>query len=137
MKGNGRIPVDVFSGGTSALKASFQQWETLRKKGVQAYLTNAEKTFSPSGKPLIMPFKSTYLRVRALALSAKVEAIVIALQSDEFLDSGLPLEFVETVTIFDEPLISFSNPGKQVSPERHKSLQILLKNWRTTDHINP
>jgi len=137
MKGNGRIPVDVFSGGTSALNASLQQWEALRKKGVQAYLTNAEKTFSPSGKPLIMPFKSTYLRVRALALSAKVEAIVIALQSDEFLDSGLPLEFVETVTIFDEPLISFSNPGKQVSPERHKSLQILLKNWRTTDHINP
>ena len=43
------------------------------------------------GVPYIMTSDSLYDRCRALALLSDVDALVIAVQDDEFLQSGLPL----------------------------------------------
>ncbi|MEC9486944.1 MAG: AMP-binding protein [Prosthecochloris sp.] len=130
MQGNGHIPVEVFVGGNNALEASSQRWQQLLANGIKAYLTNSVKTFTPSASQRPLTFNSLYRRVRALALSADVEAIVMVVQNDEFLDSGLPLEYASSIRNFNEPLYSFSSPGQLLSTDRLNTLLQLLKGWQ-------
>lgn len=96
----------------------------------RACLTNEWKTFDPSGKPLAMPFRSLYHRIQALTLSPKVEAIIMTVQTDEFLYSGLPLDAVDSITICDAQLASFREQGKPLSSERLAALNRLLAGWK-------
>jgi len=70
-----------------------------------------------------------YQRVRALVLSSEVEAIVLVVQTDEVLDSGLPLEFVDAVTHVDNHLVSYKSKRAQLSPSRTRALIQLLEKW--------
>jgi hypothetical protein len=76
-----------------------------------------------------MPFGSVYQRARALVLSAKVGGIVLVVQTDEFLYSGLPLEAVDAVTRVDAHLFSCKEAGGQVSASRLATLAGLLEGW--------
>ena len=130
MAGDGRIPVNVLVGGDSALQASSRRWKALLSKGMRAFLTNERQTFDSSGKPVHMPFISLYRRIRALTLSPKVEAIVMAVQTDEFLYSGLPLEYVDSITVCDTQLASFREQNKPLSAENLAAMNHLLAGWK-------
>ncbi|MCG8344276.1 MAG: hypothetical protein MI685_03815, partial [Chlorobiales bacterium] len=130
MESDGGIPVNVYVGGESAQQASVQRWKELLSTGKRACLTNEWKTFDPSGKPLPMPFRSLYHRVRALTLSPKVEAIVLVVQTDEFLYSGLPLEFVDSITVCDNQLVSFRERNRPLSSKRLAGMNSLLAGWK-------
>ncbi len=130
MAGDGRIPVNVLVGGEGALQASFRLWKALLSKEVRAFLTNERQTFDSSGKPVHMPFISLYQRIRALTLSSKVEAMVIAVQTDEFLYSGLPLEYVDSITFCDAQLASFREQNKPLSAENLDAMNLLLAGWK-------
>ena len=129
MDGDGRIPVEVFIGGDAAWQAARQRWQTLLSKDVDAYLTNAVQTISPSGRHWIMPGASVYQRARALALSAKVGGIVLVVQTDEFLFSGLPFEAVDAFTKVDDHLASYKTPGGQIPVHHLATLYQLLGRW--------
>lgn len=53
-----------------------------------------------------MSVKGLYARTRALLHSSSVEAMLIVVQTDELLDSGLPLEGVDAVHVINEALVS-------------------------------
>lgn len=91
----GRIPVEVFVGDEAAWTAASQRWQALLADGLRAYLTSAELTLSPSGAPHHMPLTGCYPRARALALSADVDAIVLAVPPREFVSAELPFEGVD------------------------------------------
>lgn len=130
MAGDGRIPVHVYVGGESALQGSRQRWKKVLSMGKRACLTNEWKTFDPSGEPLPMPFRSLYHRIQALMFSPKVEAIIMVVQTDEFLYSGLPLDAVDSITICDAQLASFKEQSKPLSSERLAALNRLLAGWK-------
>ena len=130
MAGDGRIPVNVFVGGERALRATFRLWKALLSKGIHAFLTNERQTFDSSGKPVHMPFISLYRRIRALTLSPKVDAIVMAVQTDEFLFSGLPLEYVDSITVCNARLASFREQDKPLSAERLDAMKHFLADWK-------
>jgi cyanophycin synthetase len=102
LKGNGRIPVEVFVGGENAFRAATARWQSLRASGVGAVLTNGKETFSASGEPWPMPFQSVYLAARALTLSPQVAALLLVIPADDFVRLGLPLEAVDAVTKVDD-----------------------------------
>ncbi len=129
MQSDGTVPVTVFAGGDQAWDAAVQRWKTLVLSGRHAVLTDERRTIGPSGRPIAMPFVSLYRRIRALTLSSKVEVIIPVVRTDEFLDTGLPLEFVDAVSVIDEPLISFSKKDMLVTSDRYTEMKQLLTGW--------
>ena len=65
--------------------------------GLRAYLTGPELTLEPSGAPHHMALTGSYPRASALALSTRVDAIVMAVPVQEFVTSELPFEGVNRI----------------------------------------
>ncbi len=129
--GDGRIPVEVFVGGESAWQAAAERWQAFLHEGVNAYLTSGTQTLGPSGKKIPMPSTGLFQRARALVLNPEVAAMVLVVQTDEFLETGLPLEFVDLINHVDEQLVSFKSKDGLLSPKRSKLLLRLLEEWKS------
>ncbi|MEM1113208.1 MAG: hypothetical protein AAGI11_14950 [Pseudomonadota bacterium] len=127
--GTGRIPVEVFVGGDAAWLAAQQRWEGMLADGLAAMLTSARDTIEPWGARRYMAFNDLYRRVTALTRSRSVEAIVMVVQSDEFLHAGLPLEWIDRLEIVDQQLSSFLNPEAPLAADGFASLEHLLQWW--------
>lgn len=94
----GRIPIEVFVGGETAWTAASQRWQALLADGLRAYLTGPELTLEPSGARCPMALTGSYPRALALALSTRVDAIVMAVPVREFVTAELPFEGVDRVS---------------------------------------
>ena len=127
--GDGRIPVEVFVGGEAAWTKASDRWRELLDMGVKCYLANEVRIMAPSDSVLYMANSGLYQRVRSLILSSEVEAMVLVVQTDEVLESGLPLEFVDAVTHVDNHLVSYKSKSDQLSPSRTRALIQLLEKW--------
>jgi len=125
--GDGRIPVAVFVGGAAAWDLATRCWQQQVEEGRRACLTNGSEIRAASGEPLPMPLRGLYPCVRALVLSPRVDALVLVVQNDEFLASGLPLECVDSVTVVDGDLTSVG--GGPLAAERFSHLERLLEQW--------
>lgn len=88
----GRIPIEVFVGGEAAWTAASQRWQALLTDGLRAYLTSPDLTLEPSGARCQMALTGSYPRARALALSTRVDAIVMAVPVREFVAAEFPFE---------------------------------------------
>ncbi|MBE0549840.1 MAG: AMP-binding protein [Rubrivivax sp.] len=128
--GTGTIPVEVFVGGEAAWAAATRRWQEIVAPGLDAYLSHAHQTLAPPGQEWRMPFVGLYPRTRALVLSTRVQALVLVVQTDEFLTTGLPLEAVSAVTVIDERLSSSSSKGEPLPRERLDALLQVLRRWR-------
>ena len=151
--GTGMIPVEVFVGGEAAWAAATRRWSDLCGQGVKACLSNAHQTLAPSGDPWRLQLAGLHARVRALIVSAQVQVLVLVVQDDEFLHTGLPLEAVSTVTVVDNALTATGSvpaedgraaepgpppatgaaaatPTDLLAPGRGAALRQLLMGWR-------
>jgi D-alanine-D-alanine ligase-like ATP-grasp enzyme len=129
IEGTGTIPVAVFVGGQAAWAAATRCWQEMVASGLDAYLSHAHRTLAPSGDEWRMPFVGLYQRARALVLSSRVQALVLVVQTDEILGTGLPLEAVDSVSFVDERLQAWPSKGDAASPERVAALLQLLRGW--------
>ena len=93
----GRIPIEAFVGGEAAWTAASQRWQALLADGLRAYLTGPELTLEPSGACRQMVLTGCYPRASALVLSQEVDAIVMAVPTQEFVTAEFPFEGVERV----------------------------------------
>ncbi len=128
--GNGMIPVEVFVGGPAALEPARRRWQEMVASGLDACLSHAQKTVDASGAVWHMPFNGLYRRTRALVLSPRVQALVLVVQTDEFLTTGLPLEAVSAVTTVDRHIKASGSSGEALAPARMEALLRLLQAWR-------
>lgn len=129
--GDGRIPVEVFAGGDAAWQAALARRQELVGEGVDCYLTSALHTLAPSGEKIPMAVDGLYHRVRALALNRKVAALVLAVQTDEFLGTGLPLEWIDSLTLVDQEFTSVAVQGQSLAANRRQVLAGLFESWKT------
>jgi len=127
--GKGLVPVEVFSGGTAALEAALGRQRSLAATGLRCVLAGHQDVLTVDGEAWRTPFTENYYRVRALVLSAQVDAIVLVVQTDEFLNTGLPLEYVDRVEFVDNLQFSSSSPDTRLTAERHAELVTLLESW--------
>jgi hypothetical protein len=77
-----------------------------------------------------MNFDSLCQRIRALLLSAGTGGVVLAVQTDEFLHTGLPFDAVDALTWIDTDFSAFRQPGFPLPPARQAALAALLETWR-------
>jgi cyanophycin synthetase len=121
--------VAVFVGGQAAWAAAERRWQEMVASGLDAYLSDAHRTLAPSRDEWRMPFAGLYRRTRALVLSSRVQALVLVVQTDEILGTGLPLEAVDSVTVVDERLHAWPSKGDAAPPERVAALLQMLQGW--------
>jgi len=134
--GDGRIPVEVYVGGAAAAMAACRRAGEFRQRGLETAITSHGWTQTTDGQHVPMAADGLYARTRALVLQPNLQALVLVVQTDEFIDTGLPIEGVDAVHWVDAE-ISSRRP-EQVA-ERRRLLERWLETWvwprtRQADH---
>lgn len=97
LPGDGRIPVcAVLGSGDLLAQARLVQAEWVNR-GLRCYLTGSHATESPDGRPLALLDAGLFARSHALLARAEVGAIVLVLDSPEFLRTGLPVDRIDRI----------------------------------------
>lgn len=128
---SGRIRVEVVVGGLAAWRRGVERWQQLQAEGVAAYLANEQQSWAPGMAPLLVGSElpaGHWHRCESLLLARDAAAIVLVVQSDELLASGLPLDRVAAVHHCDRDLVSWSTAAP-LGPERLDQLLALLNTW--------
>lgn len=89
---DGRIPVDIYVGGDSAMAQAKEHQKNRHKNGQQAYLTSHAETLDNELALRPYPFKSLARRTKALLLDDTVEALILVVQNADILETGLPID---------------------------------------------
>jgi cyanophycin synthetase len=96
---DGRIPVEVFVGGHQAMLAGRSRQKALRAEGRACFLTSHEQTLDQHGALLAMAADGLFDRVLALLMNRDVGALVLVIQTDELLRTGLPVDRLASVQV--------------------------------------
>jgi acyl-coenzyme A synthetase/AMP-(fatty) acid ligase/D-alanine-D-alanine ligase-like ATP-grasp enzyme len=128
MNGDGRIPVEAFVGGDTALDSARERQKELIGQGIKCALTSHKTTLTSSGEETHFPFQSLFNRCRALLMNGQIEAIVLAIQTDEFLRTGLPVDRIDRITTAAGELAAWNSPNEKLPRSRVESLLALLRN---------
>ena len=98
---DGRIPVEVVIGGEAGLDVGNEIRTAYVDRGYRCFLTSHTTTVSPEGECIPLSSEGLFGRCIALAMDSEVEAIVMVVQTDELLHTGLPFDRVDSVTLTD------------------------------------
>jgi cyanophycin synthetase len=96
---DGRIPVEVFVGGHQAMLAGRSRQKALRAEGRACFLTSHDQTLDQHGALLAMAADGLFDRVLALLMNRDVGALVLVIQTDELLRTGLPVDRLASVQV--------------------------------------
>ena len=114
MGGNGRIPVEIFIGGEDALEEGRKRQRVFVEKGVECYLTHQELTLKPDGTEMSFPSKGIFSRATALLMNRDVAALVLVVQTNELLFTGLPVNHQDRCVHVDNEITDWRNSADQV-----------------------
>jgi cyanophycin synthetase len=123
---DGRIPISVVVGGNEAMDIAKKEQNSLIEKGIACFLTSHNVTINHSASEMILPFKGLHKRCKALLLNHQVEAIILVVQTDEFLYTGLPIDAISNITNATGKPVSSKNIDKELSQDRLDTLLSLL-----------
>ncbi len=126
---SGRIPIEVFVGDDSALEKALARQHALVKKGVACFLTTANTTYSPDGELKLSIVNSLFSRCQALLMNNEVASLILVVQSDEFLVTGLPVDMINNITLVNHHLISIYNQ-KKLPEDIFSNLMSLLNQYQ-------
>ncbi|MCF7976807.1 MAG: AMP-binding protein [Chromatiaceae bacterium] len=130
--GNGRIPVEVFVGGAAAWQAALARHQDLRGQNPGVCITSAADTRAGDGSRIPMSIKGLYRRARALVLYSWVDVLILVVQTDELLRTGLPLDWVDRIVQVDTSLVSYQNPKAPLTEQEALSVGDQLSRWQSS-----
>lgn len=133
VEGTGRIPVEVFVGGSAAWQAALARQASLGAHSVRAWLTSGKRTLAPEinlgandERDVLMPLHGVKARVRALVMAQDVEALLLVVDDDQLLDTGLPLDQVDAVHLVEH---SLKVAGQNADSPRFDAMINLMRAW--------
>jgi cyanophycin synthetase len=125
MGGNGRIPVEIYIGGALAWEAALLRHGEWATTGVRCYLTSHVCTFDSRKDRVHFTVDGLFNRSMALLMNREVQALVLVVQTDELLFTGLPVDQVTRVQVFDADLMHWQNGTQKVGADQsHKLMQL-------------
>ena len=128
IRDGGRIPIHVHVGGRAALDAAQEEWKQMVNSGLRAALLSSEQTLLSDGLSKVMPLAGLYARCRSLILSPDIDALVLVVQDDEFLNTGLPFDSVTVVRDSGGELAS-QHKKSPLPNDQANNLRLLLGSW--------
>lgn len=124
LSGRGCIPVRVFIGDGKALGAALSLQRKLVKADEAPYIVTSSATLNESGKEVPSTSQTLYGRVKAAVINPSIKGLIIVIQDDTLLDTGLPIEGVDQISVINHN-ISYSGDRTL----RNKALLELLRTW--------
>ena len=122
LDGDGRIPVEIYVGGDSALSAARERGAKLATELPGLVITTATHTESVDGQTIPMPLNGLGRRVQALTMRQSVEALIIVVQDDEVLRQGLTLDVFDQIVHVDDQLRSREEDQRLLSTKQVNAL---------------
>jgi len=128
-KDGGRIPIEIFIGDGEALKKARKRQRVLVTQSQKCFLTTHEQTFSPEGEVRLAMTHSDrlYSRCRMLLMHKDVECLLIVIQTDEFVTTGLPMDSINTLTLVNEKLLAKGSLNQAANTNSASMIIELLK----------
>jgi len=96
--GDGRIPVEMVVGGPAALAEGARIRSGYAQRGLRCHLASHDRVVAADGAPVVLGAHGLFGRAIALLLDSQVDALVLVVQSDELLATGLPVDRITRVT---------------------------------------
>lgn len=132
ISGNGRIPVEVIVGSGSGMDSkifqlALQVQSSYLERDINCFITSHSATIDNCGDNIPLLFSSLYERSRVLLINPKVGAIVLIVQTDEFLESGVPVDTVTKTIDLSTEIFNHSDRTKQISVDRREILVNYIK----------
>ena len=121
LQGDGRIPIEVFIGADAALSAARRRQRELAATGLHHHITTHERTWASNDKELKFDSSGLFDRCLALLMDREVQGLILVVQNDELLRSGLPIDRVDRVHV------DYSNTGvNSMNPAMRERLSTVL-----------
>jgi cyanophycin synthetase len=121
----GRIPIEVYIGDEEALKKARHRQQELALENQQSFLTTHLQTFNVSNEiRFALPSGGLFNRCRMLLMNKVVESLVIVIQTDELLSTGLPIDSINAITLVNQYLVSNKSLNQ---PARSNSAEMILE----------
>jgi cyanophycin synthetase len=127
---DGRIPVHVFIGGDDAMKQAMELQAEQTQKGLNTVVTDHEKSFFSQQK-IYLDAKGLFKRTRALLMDRRVDSLIMVIQNDEFLYTGLPIDHLDDLQIVSQTLHSYTDPKQSLTNDRADQIRTLLATVRS------
>lgn len=127
MNGDGRIPIEIVVGSDKAVEEGRSRQESFIRRNVDCYLTSHNLTVTPSGEHLTFPFESLFNRTTALLKNKSAEALVLVVQTDEFLKTGLPIDHFDRLIHVDNDIINWNDSNRKINSDARQELLKLLQ----------
>jgi cyanophycin synthetase len=115
---DGRIPVEVFVGREKGMAVARQRWRVWADQGLRPFLSSHQETIDSWGMNMSFPFQGLFRRCRALLVDRRVDVLILVVQTDEWLDTGLPVDRFSRMTSMEFELTSWRPPGRLVPKGR-------------------
>jgi cyanophycin synthetase len=103
VEGDGRIPVHAVVGEGDLWARARAVRQRLHQAGVLAHVCGHSAVELPSGEPMHLLGADLFVRCRALLQNPGVHALIVVVESDEFLKTGLPLDRFDEVHLVGRP----------------------------------
>jgi cyanophycin synthetase len=105
-KEDGRIPIEVYIGDDEALNAALLRQTELFTNNTNCFVTTHIKSFDSHGElRLALSKEGLFTRCRSLLMNQNCEALLIVVQTDELLSTGLPIDSVNQVKVVNHKLV--------------------------------
>lgn len=99
VQGDGRIPVQAVIGSSDLWRTARRLRDEWLAEGTRAHLCGRDRAEAPDGACLPMSVEGLFDRCMALLRLREVEALIIVVDSFEFLDTGLPVDRIQAVHV--------------------------------------
>ena len=102
-------------------------------EGKRCFLSTHTTMLDPSGKPVAMPsaMQALFMRAKALLLDPCVDALLLVVQTDELLYTGLPVDSIDRLHVVDNQLAAW---GASRSPLHARAAEMLVRQLASLLH---
>ena len=123
----GRIPIECFVGGEQAYAKACSRQQTLASQGQGCVLITHSALEDPAGCSRLGNKVGLFKLTLGALLNKRAEALILVIQTDELLHTGLPVDRVSQVVWVDEKLVDREH-AQPLTDQSIKALKDLLEN---------
>ena len=105
---DGRLPITVIMGDSQAIEHAKKIQKEYLNNGIRAFITNHERSLTSAGEEIHMTSKGLFKRTRALLMDQRTEALILLIQTDELLQTGLPVDSINHFIIDSKNLHKYN-----------------------------
>ena len=129
--GQSEIPIECYVGDADAMTTARERLIELAQDSIGAFLTSHSVTLDNSGEIIrLCNVDGVFRRAEQLLQDTRVEYLLVVLQTDELLSTGLPFPAVSSVSKVNNNILNTKDISKAVEPGSADRLAAFLKQYQ-------